>query len=45
MNARRQEATRREEVLIGPTHRSHMANLRMYDQWQIQDDGATQAKV
>lgn len=44
-NNRREEAKAREEVLTLPAYQSHMANLYEFGQWQVLDDGSTQAKV
>lgn len=36
---------RREEIVTPPMDWSHMANLREFGQWQVLDDGHTQAKI
>lgn len=44
-NERRVEAFAWKIVLIDPAHRAHLTNLRTFGQWQVLDDGHTQAKV
>lgn len=44
-NERWAEVAARVEALTNLERRSHVANLRTFGQWQVLDDGHTQAKV